>query len=106
MKCGIPHCLNVIGTSLRLVSAYGADRHSRCHCSNMCGTGNIADRQDIEYGKVLANKMGNNNKMIVDFGFAGWLNYNEGIDMYTVYIRREKHVFMVKDQYVAELNSK
>lgn len=33
MKCGIPHSFNVIGTSLRLVYAFGADHHFRCQCS-------------------------------------------------------------------------
>lgn len=58
----------------------------------MCGTGNIADQQDIEYGKVLANKMGNNNnKMIVDFGFAAWLDYKEGI--YTIHQTRKIRLY-------------
>lgn len=105
MKCGFPHCLSIIGTSLRTESACGsnaANRHLRflpltttlrhvkhnvyiCYMAayrSRCVWVDVAmailpnaDRWEIEWGKVFANKMrnNNNNKMIVDFGFSGWL---------------------------------
>lgn len=58
---------------------------------------NVAGRRSNDRGKVFANKLqNNNNKMFVDFGFAGWIS--------EVNWKRWEYVSPAKDQYVAKLN--